>query len=281
MVGVPGWAPPLIRVLVIAIVVVAVLLALAWAGQRKLIYFPDGSRPPPPGRVLPSAREVEFRTADGLRLGAWFVPAAGGSSDAPVVLVAPGNAGNRAARAPLAAALAARGVGVLLMDYRGYGGNPGSPGEKGLDRDIRAAHRYLTEELRVPPERLLYFGESLGGGVVTGLAMTHPPAGLVLRSPFVDLAAVGRAHYPFLPVRTLLKDRFPVAERVAEIKVPTAVVYGTADSIVPAEQSRTVARRAAGPIRVVAVPGADHNDRVLLDGPQLIDTIVDLADATR
>jgi fermentation-respiration switch protein FrsA (DUF1100 family) len=282
--GVPGWAPPLIRVLVIVIVVAAVLLALVWAGQRKLIYFPDGRRPPPPpDRLLPGAGDVTFQTADGLRLGAWFVPAADGrpTDAAPVVLVAPGNAGNRAVRAPLAAALAARGVGVLLMDYRGYGGNPGRPGETGLERDIRAARRYLTEELKVPPERLLYFGESLGAGVVTGLAVTHPPAGLVLRSPFVDLAAVGRAHYPFLPVGALLRDRFPVAERVAKIKVPTAVVFGTADSIVPAEQSRTVARRAAGPVRVVAVPGADHNDRVFLDGAQLIDAIVTLADATR
>ena len=284
IVGVPGWAPPLLRVLVIVIVVVAVLLALVWTGQRKLIYFPDRRRPPSPDRLLPGAREVTFQAEDGLRLGAWFVPAADGrpAAAAPVVLVAPGNAGNRAMRAPLAAALAARGVGVLLMDYRGYGGNPGSPGEAGLGRDIRAAYRYLTEELKVPPGHLLYLGESLGAGVVTALAMTHPPAGLVLRSPFVDLAAVGRAHYPFLPVRALLRDRFPVAERVAAIKVPTTIVYGTADSIVPAEQSRTVASRAAGrSVSVVAVPGADHNDRALLDGPRLIDAIVDLADAIR
>jgi uncharacterized protein len=131
IVSVPAWAPPLIRVLVIAIVVVAVPLALAWAGQRKLIYFPDRHRPPlPDRRLLPGAREVTFRTADGLRLGAWFVPAVDGrpatpgtpatpTAAAPVVLVAPGNAGNRAMRASLAAALAARGVGVLLTDYRG------------------------------------------------------------------------------------------------------------------------------------------------------------------
>jgi alpha-beta hydrolase superfamily lysophospholipase len=267
----PGWALPLIRVLIVAILVVAVLLALAWAGQRKLIYFPDRGQPGPPPLGV---RAVTYQTEDGLRLGAWYVPPAG---DGPVVLVAPGNAGNRAVRAPLAAALAARGLGVLLVDYRGYGGNPGSPGEMGLDRDIRAAHRYLTEEAKVPPSRLVYFGESLGAGVVTGLATTDPPAGLVLRSPFVDLAAVGRTHYPYLPVGALLKDRYPVAERMASIKVPTAVVYGTADSIVPAAQSRTVARRAAGPVRVVEVPGADHNDRVLLDGPHLIDAIATIA----
>jgi hypothetical protein len=79
IVGVPGWAPPLTRVLVVAIVVVvvAVPLVLAWAGQRKLIYFPDRRWPPPPGRLLPSAVEVPYDTADGLRLGAWFVAAGG------------------------------------------------------------------------------------------------------------------------------------------------------------------------------------------------------------
>jgi fermentation-respiration switch protein FrsA (DUF1100 family) len=250
--------------------------------QRKLIYFPEGGPLPSPDALVPGAREVSFETEDGLRLGAWFVPAAGVSGDsAPVVLVAPGNAGNRTARVPLAAALAARGIAVLLVDYRGYGGNPGSPDEAGLGRDVHAARRYLTEELGVPPSRLFYFGESLGTGVVTGLAMTHPPAGLVLRSPFTDLAAVGKVHYPHLPVGALLKDRFPVAERIASIRVPTVVVYGTADSIVPADQSREVARRAAGPVRLVEVPGGDHNDRVLLDGPQLLDAVVELTRAAR
>jgi alpha-beta hydrolase superfamily lysophospholipase len=275
MVSVPGWVGPLVSGLVAVIMVVAVLLTLAWAGQRKLIYFPDRD---PPGPPPPGAREVTYDTEDGLRLGAWFAPPVG---DAPVVLVAPGNAGNRALRAPLLQALSARGLGVFLMDYRGYGGNPGRPREKDLDRDIRAAHRYLAEKLSVPPSRLLLFGESLGTSIVLGLAMREPPAGLVLRSPFIDLAAVGRAHYPYLPVGALLKDRFPVAERLAVIKVPTTIVYGTADSIVPPEQSRTVARRAGGPVHVVEVSGADHNDRALLHGPQIIDAIITLANATR
>jgi uncharacterized protein len=278
---VPGWAPFPIRVLVIVIVVAALLLALVWAGQRRLIYFPDGASPPPPDGVLPGAREVVLATEDGLRLAAWYAPAAGGvpAREAPVVLVAPGNAGSRAVRAPLAAALAARGVAVLLMDYRGYGGNPGSPSESGLARDVRAAHRYLSEAMGVPQKRLIYFGESLGAGVVTGLAMTDPPGGVVLRSPFTDVAAVGRAHYPYLPVRALLKDRFPVAERMAAIKVPTVVVYGTEDSIVPPGQSREVARRAGGAVRVVEVAGADHNARALLDGTQVIDAVVRLAES--
>jgi uncharacterized protein len=265
----------LVRAGLVVAVVLAVLTGLLWGLQRRLVYFPDDGPVPAAAAVLPGARDVVLETSDGLRLGAWFLP--GRDAEAPAVLVANGNGGHRGLRAPLAAALAGRGLAVLLFDYRGYGGNPGSPSEEGLARDVRAARAHLLENAGVPPGRLLYFGESLGAAVVTELATEHPPAGLVLRSPFVDLAAVGAAHYPFLPVRALLRDRYPVAERVAAIRVPTTVVLGGADSIVPPAQSRAVATAAAGLHRLVEVPGADHNDRVLLDGDALVDAVVELA----
>jgi uncharacterized protein len=80
---------------------------------------------------------------------------------------------------------------------------------------------------------VLYYGESLGATVVAELATEHPAAGPVLRSPFTDLASVGQIHYPLVPVRALLKDRFPIAEYLARVAVPITVVYGTEDSIVP------------------------------------------------
>jgi uncharacterized protein len=263
-----------VRVLLVVLLLVALVLAVAWLLQRRLVFFPDRSAPPPASQVLPGARDVTLRTADGLRLGAWLVP---GDPDRQwAVLVAPGNAGNRLGRAPLAAALAARGFTVLLVDYRGYGGNPGSPTERGLAHDIDAARAYLVDQAGIPAERLLYFGESLGAAVVTGLATRHPPAGLILRSPFTDLPAAGREHYPFLPVRLLARDRFPVKDRIAQITAPTLVVYGTADTVVPAAQSKAVAADAGGPVRVVVIEGADHNDAVLVHGPRLIDAVADL-----
>ncbi|MGY1624248.1 alpha/beta hydrolase [Geodermatophilus sp. SYSU D00965] len=265
----------LVRAAVVVVAVLAVLTGLLWGLQRRLVYLPSDGPLPPATAVLPGARDVVLRTSDGLELDAWFVPGAGPA--APAVLVANGNGGHRGLRAPLARALSDRGLAVLLFDYRGYGGNPGSPSEEGLARDVRAARAYLVEEAGVPPGRLLYLGESLGAAVVTELATEHPPAGLVLRSPFVDLAAVGSVHYPFLPVRALLRDRYPVAERIATVRVPTSVVLGDADSIVPPEQSRAVAAAAAGLHRLVEVPGADHNDPVLLDGDALVDAVVELA----
>ena len=264
-----------LRSALVLAVVLAVLVGLLWAFQRRLVYLPDGGPVPAAADVLPGGRDVRLTTDDGLALGAWFVP--GPTAEAPAVLVANGNAGHRGLRAPLARALSSAGLAVLLFDYRGYGGNPGSPSEQGLALDVRAARSHLLEEIGVPEGRLLYYGESLGAGVVTELAVEHPPAGLLLRSPFVDLAAVGSEHYPLLPVRLLLRDRYPVAERVAELRVPTTVVYGGRDSIVPPAQSRRVADAAAQLHRRVEVPGADHNDRVLLDGAVLVDAVTELA----
>ena len=266
---------------VVAVALLAgLLLALLWSFQRRLIYFPEPAQAGRADELVPGAREVRLHTTDGLELGAWYVPG-GGSDGGLTVLVANGNAGNRSLRAPLAAALKRAGLSVLLFDYRGFGGNRGSPSEEGLARDALAAHHFLTEEVGVPSDRLIYYGESLGAAVVTRLATQRAPAGLVLRSPFVDLASVGRFHYPFLPVRTLLKDRYPVADLLRGVAVPTTVVYGTRDSIVPPDQSRAVAAAAAGPTRVVAIDGADHNDLALLDGPELIAAVLELADRVR
>jgi uncharacterized protein len=268
-----------LRPTLVVLLVLAVLMTALWLMQRRLIYFPDRSQVPAAGDVLPGARDVALTTSDGLRLGAWLVPPS--RSAAPgrdfTVLVANGNAGNRSVRVPLATALAAEGFAVLLFDYRGYGGNPGKPTESGLALDVRAAYHHLIDVTRVPRHRLIYYGESLGAAVVTELATEHPPAGLALRSPFVDLPALARVHYPFLPAKPLLRDRYPTVSHIREVTVPTTIVYGTADTVVPAEQSRAVAASAAGPVTVTAVEGADHNDRSLLDGPALIAAVVRIA----
>ncbi len=267
---------PVIGGVLVAVLVVVPVVGL-WLLQRRMIYFPDRSPVPAAAAVLAGGHDVVLETSDGLRLGAWLVmPMRPGRGVA--VLIAPGNAGSRLGRAPLARALADVGFTVLLMDYRGFGGNPGSPSQSGIARDVRAAREYLAAEAGLPPTRTIYYGESLGASVVTELATAYPPAGLVLRSPFTDLAAVGRHHYPIVPMGAMLRDRYPVADLIDQVMAPTVVIYGTADSIVPPAQSRTVAARAGDLTRVITVDGADHNDRVLLDGAPIIDAVVEVAD---
>lgn len=264
-----------VRPTLVILLVAAVLLALAWGGQRRLIYLPMPADVPPVDEALPGARELTLATDDGLDLDAWLAPPT--DDDLGVgVLVANGNAGHRGLRAPLAEALRERGLTVLLFDYRGYAANPGRPSEEGLLADARAARAALLEATDLEADALLYYGESIGTGVVTALATEAPPGGLVLRSPFPELADVGRRHYPFLPVRTLLRDRYPLAEQLAGIEVPVTVVYGEDDRIVPPELSRQAAAAAPDLHDVVAVPGG-HNDRALLDGEALVDAVERLA----
>lgn len=260
----------LIRAAIVLAVVVALGLAAIWWGQRRLIYFPDRGTPAPD----PRAAEVAVETADGLRLTGSLVRPTGPDRGV-AVLVLHGNAGHRGHRVPLAASLAAAGLTVLVAGYRGYGGNPGSPSEEGLIADARAAAAYL-EGAGFAPGRTVYFGESLGAAVAARLAAERSPGAVVLRSPFTDLAAVGGHHYPWLPVRALLRDRYPVTRHLAAVTAPVTVVYGGADTVVPPEFSAAVSDRA----RFVRLPDADHNDAALTDGPRVVAAVVDAAPVT-
>jgi uncharacterized protein len=262
--------------LLVVVAVLAALLGLLWLFQRRLLYFPTPGPVPPAASVLPGAEDVTFETTDGLRLAGWFVPAPPGDPAdragraRPAVLVCNANAGDRSMRARLAAALARMGLAVLLFDYRGYGGNPGHPTEEGLAADARAALGYLEGRPEVDPERVIYFGESLGAAVALRLATERPPAALVLRSPFASLAEVGRRHYPVLPVSLLLRDRYDSAALAGRLDTPLLVVAGGRDQIIPASHSRRLFDAAPQPKRLVVLDGADHNDDELLAGPRLL-----------
>jgi uncharacterized protein len=223
--------------------------------QRSLMYFPDREAPQPPVGV----DEVTLLTDDGLELGAWLFP----GSDR-LVVVFPGNAGNRSHRAPLAQALQSRGWSVLLVDYRGYGGNPGNPSETGLVADARAAQAFVSEGQW---EQVIYLGESLGCGPATALAVEHPPDGLVLRSPFPSMAAAAKVHYRVVPT-FLLRDRYPISLQLEQVDVPVVVVAGDADRVIPFALSQEVAEQADADLIVVV--GSDHNDPQLAWGPELL-----------
>jgi hypothetical protein len=263
----------MMRLSLVAIaVVVALILSVVFTQQRRLIYFPFGAVPTPDAVGLGGVSAVSFPTADGLALNGWFVS----HTETPqfTVIVFNGNAGNRAFRAPLADALARAGLAVLLFDYRGFGGNPGSPTESGLKLDARAARDYVVARPGVDRARLVYFGESLGTGVATELAVEHPPAALVLRSPFTSLIDIGRHHYSLLPVGWLLRDRYTTIDRIARVSAPILVIGGDRDRIVPIEQTRRVYEVARDPKALLVVRGADHNDDSLLAGRELVGEVL-------
>lgn len=249
-------------------------LALLWLGQRRLIYLPYGGVPTPASQGLPQAEAVTFTTDDGMTLHGWFVPAASSPARFTMIMFN-GNAGHRGMRAPVAAAFAGHGVATLLFDYRGFGDNAGRPSEDGLARDARAARAYLTSRTDVDTNRIVYFGESLGAAVALRLATetSPPPLALVLRSPFTSLTDIGRYHYPYLPVRLLLRERYPSLERAARVTCPTLVIAGDRDSIIPAEHSRRLYAAIPASKRYVEV-NADHNDEAMFIGAEVIQAVL-------
>lgn len=275
----------IVRSITIVTLAAAVVLASLYVTQRSLIYFPGSTSPG--GELLPAGSQVvELHTADGLRLSGWFLPASGQPSrsgaeptSGPAVLIFNGNAGDRSHRLPLAEALTERGYAVLLFDYRGYAGSPGNPSEDGLRADARAAVEALAARPEVDPERLAYFGESLGAAVAGGLTTERPPAALVLRSPPSSVAEVGRHHYPFLPIfDALLFDRYPLAEQLRVVRVPLLVLVTERDEIVPAELSRRVFDAAAEPKRYVPLSASHHNDPALLAGEEMLAAVTSFLD---
>lgn len=259
---------PWLRPFVLALVAVVAGTSMLWALQRRLMYFPFGAVPAPEAVGL-RATTVQFETSDGLSLGGWLVPAAGTPRGVTIV-VFNGNAGNRSSRAPLAARFAAAGYATLLFDYRGYGGNPGTPTEQGLLCDARAAIEWLTTHGGADPDRLVYFGESLGTGVAVAMAAERRPAALVLRSPFTSMVDVARHHYPILPVGLLLRDRYDAMKLIGGIGCPVLVIAGDRDRIVPAVLSQRLFAAASEPKQLLLLDGLDHNDERLVAGREMV-----------
>lgn len=241
------WAAALLAVYAAVVVVAAVF-------QRSLIYFPSPERPELARAGLPGGREVTFTTTDGLTLFAWYWPASAGQR---TVAVMHGNAGHIGHRLGTAAPYVAAGYGVLLVEYRGYGGNPGRPSEEGLVADGRAALDWLAAE-GVPPDRTVLYGESLGTGVAVRLATEYPVAGIVLEAPYTAVVDVARSRFWFLPVGLLLQDRFESLGRLADVSAPILVLHGTADRVIPVAHGRRMA--AASGATFHEIPAAGHMD---------------------
>jgi uncharacterized protein len=229
---------------------------------NALLFFPDRAL-----HATPDAphEDLAIETDDGERLHGWWIRS--GASDAAAVALFHGNGGNVSDRIPHIAYLTAAGFDVLAFDYRGYGRSTGRPSEAGTYRDARAARRALLE--RAGSDRVLFLGESLGAAVALELAHHHPPAGLILQSPFTSVRDMARLHYPLVP-RALVPDAYPSLRVICSLAVPLLVLHGERDDIVPLMFGEELYAAATCPKRLVRFRGRGHNDLV---GPEWAETI--------
>lgn len=231
------------------------IVLLLWGFQRTLLYHPLKAATierSATGLSEDDVEDVAVTARDGVVLHGWLArTAATGSgpeaasvretvrgSDVPVVIYFQGNAGNRRTNGDIVGELAADGYHVLYFDHRGFGLNAGHPTEADLLADGRTVWDFATGELGIPAKRLYLFGESLGGGIATGVAQGlcrdgMPPAGLILGATFSSVRRVAEDLYPFAPVRWMLIDPFLSDVRMADVTCPVLQFHGTADSVVP------------------------------------------------
>ena len=180
--------------------------------------------------------DVDFTADDGAKLHGWYVPH---PNPKAVVLFCHGNGENVAELRPLLEQLHTRtDVSLFAWDYRGYGKSSGKPLEKNLLADARAAQLVLAERAGVRPEDIVVYGRSLGSAVAVGLAAEHPVRGMVLERTFADMVETAAYHFPWLPVRWVMKNRYPSIERIVTYRGPLFQSHGTADEVVPFEMGK-------------------------------------------
>lgn len=247
----------LVRLAFFILVIYAATVLAVYIFQRRLQYFPDDDIGDPEAPGILGMKAVTAKTDDGLDLVAWFAPPK--QKNGRIVVLFHGNGGNIAHRAIKASQFMARGYGVFLSEYRGYGGNPGSPTEEGLYRDGRAALKWLDGE-GYGIGRLVLYGESIGSGVAVQLAAEVQPRAVVLEAPFTSAADVAKRAYPVLPIDFLMKDRFDNIKKIGMSKPNLLIVHGDRDEVVPHKLGKKLFDAANHPKEFVTIENGTHND---------------------
>lgn len=242
-----GLLPALFTVCLIVMAVIAGFAIF----QDRFIYFPEKAA-------------IDSLTGGGLR--AWptaetfrglVAEPAGGARGTAIIFH--GNAGHAGHRSPYATVLTRLGLRVILAEYPGYGPRDGAPGEESLVTD---AQQTIALAHRLYGTPLLLIGESLGAGVAAsaGSRERDKIAGLLLITPWDQLDHVAAYHYPWLPVKWLMRDRYDSISHLASIDRPVLVVVAERDSIVPAQFGKTLYNALPGPKQLMVVKAAEHND---------------------
>jgi fermentation-respiration switch protein FrsA (DUF1100 family) len=229
------------------------LVGFMYVSQRALL-FPGAGTAFAPASRAEWGEKVTIATPDGETLHALFSK---GEAGAPSVLFFLGNADLVGNYAFLAQALAARGIGLLAVSYRGYPGSTGSPSEDGLLIDGLAAFDWLSAR---GESEIVVLGQSLGSGVAVSAAAQRPAAGVVLVSAYLSVLSLAKTHYPFLPVAALIKDPFRSDLRIANVRQPKLFVHGRRDDVIPLSSGEALYAIAPEPKHMLILDAYGHND---------------------
>lgn len=257
-----------IRRILLDVVIIYVAVCAGLFFLQRSIQYPRDANPVdvPPGASFAGVEDVTLEAADGVALRAWYWP-----GEKPTTLVIfHGNGGHRWIRRFWMKSLHDLGYGVFMLDYRGYGGSEGSPSEDGLYLDAEASVKWLEER---GLDDLVYFGESLGGGVAVEMALRRKPRAIILQSPFSSAAAIAAEIYWFLPIGILMRDRYDNIDKIDSVACPMLFIHGAQDRIVPMTSGRELFEAAKEPKEWYEVTAAGHNDLTIVGGHEYLQRI--------
>jgi len=260
----------------VSLVIVFIVLFIVFYKKIEnfYVYFPQTDIEATPDEFRLSYKDVYFHSKDGEKLNAWFLH---GDKDAPVILYCHGNACNISHLLDYAGLLVEKNLQVFLFDYRGYGKSTGSPSEKGIYMDAQAAYDYLINVEKIPSERIVLMGHSVGAAAAIDVAINNHVRSIIIESAFTSTKDMSKQIFPMNMISFLLPANYNNLEKMAEISAPKLFIHGQDDEIVPFEMGRRLFDASMGPKIFYPVKGAGHNDTFILGGEGYFKILADFA----
>jgi fermentation-respiration switch protein FrsA (DUF1100 family) len=259
-----------ITIMVSVLIYIAVVLFIAYwiwgvilyIMQPKFLYSPLREVVYTPADLELGYENVVFKSRDGLELTGWYIPAAGTEF---TILFCHANGGNMMHRLDSINIFHNLGLSCFIFDYRGYGNSQGKPSEEGTYLDAETAYNWLIEEKKIPPEKIIIFGRSLGGSIAAKLASKVKAGALIVESAFTSYADIGKKFYPYMPVRWCARFSYRTIDFIRDVRCPVMFIYSKNDEVVPFEFGLELYEAANKPKEFIEIFGS-HNDGFLVSG---------------
>ncbi len=251
----------MLKVFLLTVLIAAAFLVCMRFYERRSLYFPGRAIDSTPASSGLAFSEEFFLSSDGTRLCGWYIPA---ENPRATVLYCHGNAGNISHRIDIARAFNKLGLNFFIFDYRGYGKSGGRPYEAGLYSDALAAYGFLIKEKGADPQKIIFYGKSLGGAVAVDLSLKKRPAILILESSFASVNDMAHDMYGRFPMWLFVTQKFDALSKIGKVTSPKLFIHSRKDEVVPFAHSERLFKAAPPPKEFLESPSG--HDSVLYAG---------------